>query len=439
MQQEALLQPCTTQIDSEADNSHTDGWLRAARRIWEKRELLIVIVLVGTTLSLLIALLIPNSYEAKTELMPPELPSDMTFNMLVELGTSGTGLLGVPSSVGLLVSILDSETVHNQIINRFDLRRVYGLKTFAAAKEELSRRTSVHADRRSGVITLVFLDRDPARGSAVAGAYVEELNRTLANLNAAAARRERVFLEERIKLVRQELDQSAKDLSEFASKNVAVDIEQQMRTTLKTAAVLQEKVVGIRLDLRGLEQIYTSNNVRVVRIQAELAELRRRLEQMGGASVTSSDAGFRGRPFPTIHQLPWLGVSYAELFRRVKTNESILEVLTREYELAKIQEAKEIPSAKIIDDATFPEHRSGPPRMLITLTGALLSLFLGALWLCGRERWVNTDPEDPRRHLVTEMVGVVTYALYRKRIRMALKVAPARLWYRLNRNHDSSE
>ena len=114
------------------------------------------------------------------------------------------------------------------------------------------------------------------------------------DLNASAAHSERAFLEERIGSVRQELDRSLKDLSEFSSKNMAVDMEQQGRITLKAADVLHANIIAARLDLSGVEQIYASNNVRVVRLQAELAELQRRLANMRG-TFNISGAGDLGR------------------------------------------------------------------------------------------------------------------------------------------------
>ena len=132
--------------------------------------MLLIIVLGGTTLFLLISLLVPSSYEAKTELMPPELPSDITFKILRRLGPSGTDRPRLGISAGLLIRILDSDTVHNRVINRFDLRRIYGVVTFAAAQQELAKRTSVYQDRRSGIIALRLVDHDPRRASAIAQA-----------------------------------------------------------------------------------------------------------------------------------------------------------------------------------------------------------------------------------------------------------------------------
>src|SRR4029077_7275965 len=103
----------------------------------------------------------------------------------------------------------------------------------------------------------------PQRSSDIAQAYVEELNRTVAEVNTSAAHRERIFLEERLKTVKQDLDSAAKDFSEFASKNVAINIKEQGRTMVQAAAVLQGQLIAAQSEAEGLRQIYSDENVRV--------------------------------------------------------------------------------------------------------------------------------------------------------------------------------
>lgn len=393
----------------------------AIRLLWEQRRCMAVIMVRGTVAFLLLAFLLPSRYEAKTELMPPD-SSSSAMGTLAAL-TGGTGasggmlgsaadLLGVHTSGALFISILSSHTVEDRLIDRFDLRRVYWVKTYTAAREELEARSVISEEKKSGVLTLVIRDHDPQRAAAMAQAYVEELNRMLVDLNTSAAHRERIFLEERLRVVKQELDRAAKDFSEFSSQNAAIDIKEQGRAMVAAAATLQGQVIALQSELRGLEQIYTPNNVRVRAVRARLSELEQQLQKLGGSASAPAIDPANGEPaYPSLRQLPVLGLTYADLYRRLTINESVYEVLTKEYELARVEEAKEIPSVKVIDPGLAPEKRSGPPRLSITLGGALLSFCAAGAWLFAREAWLHTDALDARKVLAREIAGTITRRL----------------------------
>lgn len=393
----------------------------AARLLWDERRFLVQVMVRGTLAFLLLAFLLPSRYESKTELMPPDSSASAMGTLAALTGGAGAAggmvgsaadLLGVHTSSALFISILSSHTVEDRLIDRFDLRRVYWVKTYAAAREELEARSAISEEKKSGVLSIVIRDRDPQRAAAMAQSYVEELNRMLADLNTSAAHRERVFLEERLLVVKQELDRSAKDFSEFSSQNAAIDIKEQGRAMVEAAATLQGQVIALQSELRGLEQIYTPNNVRVRAVGARLSELEQQLQKLGGVASAPAIDPVNGEPaYPSLRQLPVLGLRYADLYRRLTINESVYEVLTREYELARVEEAKEIPSVKVIDPGLAPEKRSGPPRLSITLGGGLLSFCAAGAWLFAQEAWRRTDPRDRRKALVEEIAGTVARAL----------------------------
>ena len=108
-----------------------------------------------------------------------------------------------------------------------------------------------------------------------------------------------------------------------------------------------------------------------------------------------------------IFKLPLLGVTYADLYRKTKVEETVFEILTQQYELAKVQEAKEIPSAKVLDPPDIPEKKVFPPRAILTVLGALFALVVGGFWVLGKDNWEKTDPEDPGKILVLNMVRSV--------------------------------
>lgn len=398
-------------------------WVQSARLLWDQRRWLLRFTGYGLLISMLLAFLIPKCYDSAARLMPPDSQSGSSLAALAALsgraGFGGAGalagdFLGIKSSGALFVGILRSRTVEDRIIQKFDLKSVYWAFTLEAAREKLEDRTSVTEDRKSGIITITVTDTDPQRATAMARAYIEELNRLVAEVSTSAARRERIFIEERLKVVKQELDQAAKEFSQFASKNAAIDIKEQGRAMVDAAATLQGQLVAALTELEGLKQVYTAENVRVRSVQARIEEIQKQLEKLGGTSSGIAGVGEKeGELYPSIRKLPLLGVPYANLLRRTKIAETLFELLTQQYELAKVQEAKEIPSVKVLDPPVVPEKRSYPPRLLILILGAMLSFALGAFWVLVVVFWEKTDPMDPRRELAGQVFATVKSSLGR--------------------------
>jgi capsule polysaccharide export protein KpsE/RkpR len=138
-------------------------------------------------------------------------------------------------------------------------------------------------------------------------------------------------------------------------------------------------------------------------VKARVDELQRQLNKLGGKGETAGSLASSGDDtslYPSIRKLPLLGVTYADLYRRTKIQEAVLETLTREYELAKVQEAKEIPVVKVLDPAYVPDKKSYPPRLLIIFMGTALAVCAAMLWIVQRNIWDGVDPHDPRKLFV---------------------------------------
>jgi len=383
--------------------------LRHLRVMWKRRRFIARMMLIGVILGTLVAFLLPPRYASTARLMPPDVQSGTGAAMLAALSGKAGGLAGIAGDLlgsggsgPLFVGILQSQTVQDRLVQRFDLKRVYGEQLDEDARKDLAQRTGISEDRKSGIITISVTDRDRKRATAIAQAYVEELNRLSTELSTSSAHRERVFLEDRLQSVKQDLDQAALDFSDFASKNTAIDIKEQGRAMVEAAARLQGEMIAAESQQKSLEAIYAPGHYRVQAVQARVAELRRQLEKLGGADNKASSTS-SPQLYPSIRQLPVLGVKYADLYRRTKIQETIYEVLTQQYELAKVQEAKETPTVKTLDPASRPERRSFPPRMSIMMVFASLGLAAGVFWVVVRHRWEQTEPTDPRKQFAEEI------------------------------------
>jgi capsule polysaccharide export protein KpsE/RkpR len=204
--------------------------------------------------------------------------------------------------------------------------------------------------------------------------------------------------------VKQDLDKASEDFSQFASRNTAIDIPAQGKAMVESAAVLQGQLMAAEAEEQGLKQIYTSNNVRVRSLEGRIAELRHQLDLMGRAGTgpdSGADSTSEDSIFPSIRKIPILGVTYFDLFRRAKIQEALYEGLTKRYEMAKVQEAKEIPTVRILDPADLPEKKISPQRSLIVFLGLVCSLVAGCAWVLGSAKWSQMEShDDPRRLFV---------------------------------------
>lgn len=388
--------------------------LPVLRLFWSNRQLVWRSWVWALMLSIVAAFVIPVRYQAVTRLMPPD-QSESGLSLLASManssGASGlTGLasdlLGVKTSSDLFIGILGSDTIQDHLIAQYGLMKVYHDSKIEDARHDLSERTSISADRKSGIISIAVTDHDPKRAAAMAQAYVAELNILVAQLSTSSARRERIFLEGRLEKVKLDLDAAEQNFSVFASKNTAIDIPEQGKAMVDAAATLQGQLIAAQAELSGLQQIYTNSNVRVRAAEAHVEELQKKLDEIGGAG-TQDDLKSSNSLYPSIRKLPLLGVTYADLYRQTKIQETVYELLTQQYELAKVQEAKEIPTVKVLDPALVPTKRSFPPRTVILGLGTMLGVTLAMIWIGGKTRWDSIDVNDPRKLFALEVLSAV--------------------------------
>jgi len=395
--------------------------LEKLRYAWLRRARLLRFAFWGLIVSTLVAFLIPKRYEVVTRLMPPEQSSNPGMAMLAMIsGKTGPGasaiagdLLGLKSPSGMFIGVLHSATVADRLIDQFQLRKVYGTKYDEDTRKALAAHTDINEDKRSGIISIEVSDRDPQRAAGLAAAYVDQLDRLVAQLNTGAAHRERVFLEDRLQHVSAELEKDEKQFGDFASKNSAIDVREEGKAMLDAAATLEGQLIAAQSELQGLRQIYSDGNVRVRSVQARINELEHRIGDLNAGpknekpqrqgNQQAQDDPRRADIFPSIRKLPLLGVTYADLYRQTKVQETVFEVLTQQYELAKVQEAKETPSVRVLDPAKVPDHKAFPSRLAVMLIGTLFFVLIGLLWDAGSDRWEALDEADARKAFAREV------------------------------------
>ena len=318
------------------------------------------------------------------------------------LGGVASDLLGLKTSGALFVDMIKGPTVEDDLIGKFHLRKEYRDRYWQDARKDLQKHTEVAEDRKSGVITITVTDGNPQHAQQMAEEYVQALNGLVARVSTSSARRERMFLEGRLKTVKQNLDEAAKEFSEYSSKNGTLDLPSQGRAMLESEATLEGQLVAAQSELEGFETIYTDNNIRIRTLRAKIAGLKQQIEAMSGnkANLNSNESEIAG-DLPSIRKLPLVGVEWANLYRQAKIQETVYELLTQEYEFAKVQEAKEIPTVNVLDAPLIPERKSFPPRTLIIALGTLFAFLLASVILIGTEAWRQSQSAE--KQLATEI------------------------------------
>jgi capsule polysaccharide export protein KpsE/RkpR len=396
------------------------NWLLNIHVLWNQRALLRRLAAASFVVSLLIALLIPKMYESQTRIMPPE-TSDTNSTLLGmfagrllgndSLGNLATSLIGGHTNSALFVDLLRSSSVTDPLIEKFELQHVYYKRYRVDAAKVLARRTTIAQDKKSGVITLSVRDTDPRRARDLAQAYLDQLNTLVNRTSTSPAHQEKLFIEQRVQEVKRDLDHAQDAMSEFSSTHATIDLKEQTRATVESQAMLEGELIAAESELQSLQQLYGDSNIRVRSVEAKIASLKRELGKLEGTSAPlptaaesiASPAPAADKSYLPLRQVPRLAIPYANLYRELHVQETLYDLLTQQYEVARIQEAKDVPAVNVIDAPGIPEKKSFPPRTLLTLALTLVLFSACSLYLVCRHHWLLIDPGDPRRSLGREM------------------------------------
>jgi uncharacterized protein involved in exopolysaccharide biosynthesis len=401
-----------------------EHWAFRAMLLWKYRRTLARVTAISLMVSLSFAFLIPKRYQSSASIMPPDQQSSGAMMLaalashsgsLGGLGSLAGGLLGGHTTTALFINLLHSGTVSGHLIDRFHLQQLYHKRYRIDAAKRLANRTTITEDKKGGVITVEVEDEDPVRARDLAQAYLDELNKLVMQTNTSTAHLERIFIERRLQSVTADLERAQLGLSEFSSRNSTVDIKEQTRAMVDAGARIQGELLVAQSGLESLRQIYGDRNVRVHETEARIASLQHDLEKMTGSSAplapkplagadANSDAADKSELYPPLRQLPRLAVPYADLYRQVRVQETVYELLTQQYEMARIEEAKDVPVVSVIDSPGIPEKKSFPHRLLLTLGLTFFAFAATAALILMRDHWSKVDPADPRKQLADEVL-----------------------------------
>jgi uncharacterized protein involved in exopolysaccharide biosynthesis len=344
-----------------------------------------------------ITLLMPNIYTATARLLPPQQEKGGLGAMLggvSDLAALAGLSVGGGSSGDLYVGMLQSRAVEDPIIERFDLMKVYEQKYRSRVYEALGKHVNVGLGKKDGILTVSVEDKDPKRAAEMANAFVDQLKQLNVEFNISSAGRQRQFLEKRLAVVKKDLTEAEDKLKTFQEKNKAIRIDDQAKAIIEAISKLKGDLASKEVELGVALSYQTEQNPQVKTLREGIAQIKDQLRRLEESSVGKKVSG---DIFIATSDVPEMGLQYARLMRDFQVQETIFELLTKQYEVAKVEEAKNTSTLQVLDSAVVPDQKSKPKRGLIVLLATFLAGFLAVIFAFVREYGSRMDEEDRER------------------------------------------
>ncbi|HEY3352966.1 MAG TPA: GNVR domain-containing protein [Polyangia bacterium] len=384
--------------DLERQRPQGAGLIELAWLLARQLGVIVAITVPFAVVAVVISLLLPLQYTASVQMLPSRPNSAGKASAL--LGSVGQGLpldllgMGGGGDAGLLVGLLQSRTVADETIAKFDLGRVYQARTPDEARLAFAAHVKVGTDRKTGIVTLAVEDRVPARARDVANAMAEAVNRLNNQLEMGRAGQERRFLEKRLEEVKRDLAAAEIGFRDYKARHGVVEITEQTKATVRAVASLRGEIMSREVSLGYLQSFGGADEQNTARVRREVAALRRQVSEL--EQPTSSPAGGVQHVLKPVGDLPQLGLDYLRLYRDLKIQETLYELLMKQHEMAKINEVRDTANAQVIDSAVLPTKKSGPKRGQLTMAGMLLGLMVALVVAWIRDN-VQQDPTQRAR------------------------------------------
>jgi tyrosine-protein kinase Etk/Wzc len=353
--------------------------------ILASRKILIFLASVaGFAIGVALVLMVKPSFTAKAVILPPQQEQSSSSALLGQFGAlaSLTGIssssLGIKSPTDLYIGLLGSDSVTDAIIKRFDMIRILHPKRYSDARIAVQKNAKFTAGK-DGMITIAFTDHDPDRAAAIANAYVDDLYSINNRLALGGASQKRLFFEQQLSQEKDRLADAEVALRKTEEATGVIAPSGQTETVIRQVAQMEAEITSREVQLDALRTSSTEQNPDVIRLTTELNGLRSQLRDLenGTGKHTPGDISI------STANVPQAGLEYIRKERDVKYHQFLFDLLARQYEAAKMDEAKAAPVIQVVDPATPPDKKSAPYRALWALVGCFLGFFVAILWVLG--------------------------------------------------------
>jgi tyrosine-protein kinase Etk/Wzc len=360
----------------------------------EKRK--IAYATFGTAVAgFLLASVLPLRFTATTTFLPPQQSASASSAILAQLGSLGSlaGLGGgaaLKSPNDLYVALLKSETVESAMVQRYELMKEYRVKRVSDARKALEKHTAIDGSGKDGLIRLSVEDHNAARAVELTNGYIAQYRELSAGLAVSEAAQRRAFFEQQLVAQKDKLAQAEESLKETEQTTGVIQMDSQARALIESAATLRAQIAAKEVQVQSMRTYSGDGSVDLLEAEQQLATMHAQLAKLSGNGDEDS-SGLRIAKGAT----PQAGLEYVRKLRDVKYNETIFEILARQFEAAKLDEAKQGALIQVVDQARVPDHKSGPSRLLYLAVGLFLGFFISCTVVLVRaaKRYLYEQPE----------------------------------------------
>jgi len=390
---------------SAARPSPMDPWDLLVVLAGAKRLILGVTLTIALTAAAF-SLWLPNRYTATAIIMPPQQTQSLAGALMNQLaGISALGGmaqkdLGLKNPADIYVSMLKSRGVAEAMIQKFDLQHIYRQKELSDARRELEQNSDISASKDS-LITISVEDRERHRAAALANAYIDELTRLTQRLAVTEAAQRRLFFEEQLQEAKKNLANAEESLEQTQHQTGVIQLQGQAKVLIESVAEMRAQIAAKEVQLQSVRAFATEQNPEVIVLQQQLAELHR---QLGAIEQQSSGDDLQ----VATSKAPEAVLEYIRKLRDLKFCEAIYELLTKQYEAAKLDEAKSAAVIQVVDAATEPDRKSGPQRTMIVLLSAVMGLLSACTWVLLQHALRQARRDPVRAQQMISLRGSIT-------------------------------
>lgn len=340
----------------------------------------------AAVLSVAVSFALPPSYQATTRLLSPQQAQSSAGALLSQLGgmagAAASGV-GIKNPSDLYVGMLQSRTVADRIISEFDLRKVYDTESLETARKRLEADTRITGGKE-GMITIEVEAADKKLVAPLANAYVRQLFNLMKTLAVTDASQRRLFYERQLASAKDNLAKAETVLKSTMDTQGMISVDAESRAILETLARLKAQVSAKEIQLTSMRAFLTPVNTEYRRVEEELNGLRAELAKLENGRGTQSEGVDKAG-----------GLRNVTLLRELKYQQTLYDVLAKQYEIARIDEAKDPPLIQVLDAAVEPERKAKPRRAMIVAMSTGLALLAAVFWAIVAEwrRKVALTPE----------------------------------------------
>jgi len=383
-----------TELQQPSDQDEVDLIKLATLLLREKKTILRSAFLLLVITAIVVYLIIKPTYTGEAVFLPPQSSPGSSISQLAgQMGSLGAigGLAGLKSPGDVYLGILGSRTIADKMIERFDLQKVYKTKKLSDTEKKLKNNSKFTLGKDT-LITISVEDHDPKRAADLANGYLDSLRLQNGRLALTEASQRRLFFEQQLEREKNALADAEVELKKTQEHTGLIVPSGQAQVQIEEMAQIRAQIAGHQVELAALLQGATDQNPQVVRLQTQITGLQQELQKL------QSDPS-RHQPGSvqlSTAKVPELALEYVRKQREVKYHEVLFELIAKQYEAARLDESREAPLLQVVDRATIPDKKSGPPRILFILASCMVGVFAGVSWVILRN-FISTLQQNPSK------------------------------------------